>query len=209
MVGIFVTILATFFCLGVCIIQKSNYIKVLKYKLYFGVIKKMTDNFIFDILDKFDRSSIVALDIKRGGAEISLKKAEGCVSQETVVTQAAPAAVPASPVASNVAAQVVSEKVVEQPETKASLSAPEKKDSEGITIKSPLVGTFYRAPSPDSPAYAEKGKTIHKGQPLCILEAMKMMNTLEAEFDCVIVDILATNGDLIEYDQPLFIVEKL
>lgn len=168
----------------------------------------MTDNFIFDILDKFDRSSIVTLDIKRGDAEIALKKAEGCLAQEKVVTQASSVVIPAPAVQPVVPAKEVA-KVVEVAEVSEVSTSIEKKAAEGITIKSPLVGTFYRAPSPDSPAYAEKGKTIKKGQPLCILEAMKMMNTLEAEFDCVILDILAANGDLIEFDQPIFLVEKV
>ena len=76
-------------------------------------------------------------------------------------------------------------------------------------IKSPIVGTFYRAPSPDAPVYCEVGKSIKKGQPICMLEAMKMMNTLEAEFDCVIEEILVANGELVEFNQPIFKVKKV
>ena len=68
--------------------------------------------------------------------------------------------------------------------------------------------TFYRAPSPDAPVYVEEGKSVKKGDPLCILEAMKMMNTLESEFDCTVEKILVQNGDLVEFDQPLFLVRK-
>ena len=77
------------------------------------------------------------------------------------------------------------------------------------TVDSPIVGTFYRSPSPDSPAYAEKGTTIKKGEPLCIIEAMKMMNTLTAEFDMEIVEVLVENGSLAEYGQPLFKVKRV
>ena len=76
-------------------------------------------------------------------------------------------------------------------------------------MDSPIVGTFYRSPSPDSPAYAEKGTTIKKGEPLCIIEAMKMMNTLTAEFDMEIVEVLVENGSLAEYGQPLFKVKRV
>ena len=75
-----------------------------------------------------------------------------------------------------------------------------------VTVKSPIVGSFYRSPSPDAPAYVEKGSKVSKGQPLCILEAMKMMNTLECEYDGTIEEILAVNGDLVEFDQPLFTI---
>ncbi|MGD1823409.1 MAG: acetyl-CoA carboxylase biotin carboxyl carrier protein [Pleomorphochaeta sp.] len=76
-------------------------------------------------------------------------------------------------------------------------------------IKSPIVGTFYRAPSPDAKVFIEEGETAKKGQTLCILEAMKMMNELESETECKIVEILVNSGDLVEFDQPLFKVEVL
>ncbi|MGP1490242.1 MAG: acetyl-CoA carboxylase biotin carboxyl carrier protein [Treponema sp.] len=79
-------------------------------------------------------------------------------------------------------------------------------DANLVTVKSPIVGSFYRSPSPDAPAYVDKGSKVSKGQPLCILEAMKMMNTLECEYDGTIEEILAANGDLVEFDQPLFTI---
>jgi len=78
----------------------------------------------------------------------------------------------------------------------------------GEVITSPIVGTFYKASSPDAPAFAEVGTRIKKGQTLCILEAMKMMNHLEAEFDCEILAVKAANGDLVEYGQVLFEVRR-
>jgi biotin carboxyl carrier protein len=91
----------------------------------------------------------------------------------------------------------------------SSVSSNSQNEESANVIKSPIVGTFYRAPSPDAPVYCEVGKTIKKGQPLCILEAMKMMNTLEAEYDCVIEEILVANGELVEFDQPIFKVKKV
>jgi acetyl-CoA carboxylase biotin carboxyl carrier protein len=72
-----------------------------------------------------------------------------------------------------------------------------------------MVGTFYRAPSPDSPPFVKEGDKVSKGQTLCIIEAMKIFNEIEAEFDCKILEILVEDGQPIEYDMPLFLVEKL
>ena len=162
----------------------------------------MNDNFIITLLEKFDASSIKELSIEKEGVKISFNKncsTPSAVSAPYTASAERPVVHTAAPVSSS-APSPSSGKTPESP------SAPA---SEGLFIKSPIVGTFYRAPSPDSPSYAEKGKTVKKGQPLCILEAMKMMNTLEAEYDCVIEDILASNGDLVEFDQNLFKVKKL
>jgi acetyl-CoA carboxylase biotin carboxyl carrier protein len=88
------------------------------------------------------------------------------------------------------------------------ISDKEEKSS-GINITSPMVGTFYVAPSPDSPPFVKEGDKVRKGDTLCILEAMKIMNELEAEFECRILEILVKDGEPVEYDKPLFRVEKL
>ena len=82
-------------------------------------------------------------------------------------------------------------------------------DEPGERVTSPIVGTFYRAPSPDSPPYVEVGQVVEKGQVLCIVEAMKLMNEIEAEFRCKIVKICRENAEPVEYNDTLFIVEKL
>ena len=76
-------------------------------------------------------------------------------------------------------------------------------------ITAPLVGTFYRAPTPDAAPFVEKGDRVKKGQTLCILEAMKLMNEFQAEFDLEIVAILAENAKMVEFGTPLFEVRKL
>lgn len=81
--------------------------------------------------------------------------------------------------------------------------------SKGETITSPIVGTFYRAPSPESPAYVEVGAVVEKGQIFCIVEAMKLMNEIEAEFRCKVVEICKENAKPVEFGEPLFIVERL
>jgi acetyl-CoA carboxylase biotin carboxyl carrier protein len=76
-------------------------------------------------------------------------------------------------------------------------------------ITSPIVATFYSAPSPDAPPFVKPGTKVKVGQTLCILEAMKMMNHLEAEFNCEIIETHVASGDLVEYGQNLFTVKKL
>lgn len=160
----------------------------------------MNEAFILSLLEKFDTSSVKELEIQKDGTKISLSKNDRAIQSQapaqfpTATSQAA-----ASPVATKNTAEDASEK-------KAAASS---KLSDALTIKSPIVGTFYRSPSPDSPAYVEKGKKVKKGDVICILEAMKMMNSLEAEFDCIIEDILVTNGELVEFDQDLFKVKKI
>lgn len=79
----------------------------------------------------------------------------------------------------------------------------------GEQVTSPIVGTFYRAPAPDAPPYVEVGQTVEKGQVLCIVEAMKLMNEIEAEYRCKIVRICKENAQPVEFGDPLFIVERL
>ena len=156
----------------------------------------MKEELILKLFEKFEQSSSVYMRIKDGENEFVLKK-EGAFAPDRImpiVQSAAPIPVqaPAAPAAAG---------------TGGSASGAQSADSAAknlIQIKSPIVGTFYRSPSPDSPPYVDKGAKVKKGQPLCVLEAMKMMNTLESEFDGVIEDIAVSNGDLVEFDQVLF-----
>lgn len=77
---------------------------------------------------------------------------------------------------------------------------------QGHTVKAPMVGTFYRAPNPGSPAFVEVGQTVKEGEPLCIIEAMKLLNEIEADKSGVIKEILVENGEPVEYGQPLFVI---
>lgn len=94
--------------------------------------------------------------------------------------------------------------------------APAKKDmeksaeeEEKLFITSPIVGTFYSAPAPDAPAFVKVGDQVKNGQTVCILEAMKLMNEIQSEFDCEIEAVLVSNEQKVEYGQPLFRVKKL
>lgn len=95
------------------------------------------------------------------------------------------------------------------PPTAPVASTPAPAAPSGDTINSPMVGTFYRCPSPNAPAYVNVGDKVKKGQTLGIIEAMKIMNEIEAEFDCKILEIIPNDAQPVEYNSPLFVVEKL
>ena len=89
----------------------------------------------------------------------------------------------------------------------AVVQAPAEEKGESVT--SPIVGTFYRAPAPDAAPYVEVGQVVEKGQVLCIVEAMKLMNEIEAEFRCKIVKISKENAQAVEFGDPLFVIERV
>jgi acetyl-CoA carboxylase biotin carboxyl carrier protein len=95
------------------------------------------------------------------------------------------------------------------PVAAAPAAAPAPAAEKGQTITSPIVGTFYRSPAPDAPPYAEVGQVVEKGQVLCIVEAMKLMNEIEAEYRCKILKISKENAQPVEFGDVLFIVEPL
>lgn len=91
-----------------------------------------------------------------------------------------------------------------QTETTIPVSSKETKQEDGNLVTSPMVGTFYMKPSPTSESYVEIGKTVKKGDTLCIIEAMKLMNEIESEFNGTITEILVNDGEPVEYGTPLF-----
>ena len=98
--------------------------------------------------------------------------------------------------------------VVEAPAPAAQTAAPAvDENSKYITIKSPIIGTFYRKPSPDKPVFVEVGSTIKEGDVLCVIEAMKLFNEIESEISGKIVKILVDDASPVEFDQPLFLVD--
>ncbi len=148
---------------------------------------------IKELIRVFDKSKLNKLKVKEGEFEVAMQKGfEG----GSVVTTATTVPAPVTAVPSLVEAPVSTEAT---PSTSIL----------GDTINSPMVGTFYAAPSPEAPPFIKVGDRVKKGQILCILEAMKIMNEVEAEFDCKIVDILIQDATPVEYDMPMFIVEKL
>jgi acetyl-CoA carboxylase biotin carboxyl carrier protein len=148
---------------------------------------------IKDLMKSFDSSSLSKLKISKEDFKIEMEKGGELVQVAAPVAVAAPAPAQAAPVATPATAPVA--------DAPAAIS--------GETINSEMVGTFYAAPSPDAPNFVKAGDTVKKGQTLCILEAMKIMNEIEAEFDCKILDILVDDGSPVEFDMPLFAIEKL
>jgi len=140
------------------------------------------------LLQEFDASTLSKLKITQDAFSIELEKNIGVVAAPVM---AAPIAVATTAVAAPVAVEA---------------AAPV---HTGDMIVSPMVGTFYGSPSPDSAPFVKVGDRVKKGQVIGILEAMKIMNELEAEFDCKIVSILISDSQAVEYDMPLFAVEKI
>ncbi|MEZ4793652.1 MAG: acetyl-CoA carboxylase biotin carboxyl carrier protein [Gelidibacter sp.] len=97
--------------------------------------------------------------------------------------------------------------VTTTPQAPAAPVASADDNSKYVTIKSPIIGTFYRKPSPDKPVFVEVGKTIKEGDVLCVIEAMKLFNEIESEISGKIVKILVDDSSPVEYDQPLFLVD--
>jgi acetyl-CoA carboxylase biotin carboxyl carrier protein len=171
----------------------------------------MDDKTLLALVEKFSAGDIAELQLSDGAVHLALRKASAVAAAAAgqaagAAAAAAPAAAPPAAAAAAAAVQPVHlglpAKIEEAPAAAPAGAAA------GEAIVSPIVATFYRSPGPDAPAFAEVGAKIKAGQTLCILEAMKMMNHLEAEFDCEILAVKAANGDLVEYGQTLFEVKR-
>ncbi|WP_276951400.1 acetyl-CoA carboxylase biotin carboxyl carrier protein [Helicobacter rodentium] len=149
---------------------------------------------IKELIEIFDASNLNRLSISQENSKIKLEKGISNVSVSAPVVQTTPA--PAQ----------VSQSL---PQVAPVAYAPAAPLLAGETINSPMVGTFYRCPSPDTPAYVNVGDKVKKGQTLGIIEAMKIMNEIEAEFDCKILEIIPNDAQPVEYNSPLFVVEKI
>jgi len=144
---------------------------------------------IKELIDLIRDTDLTEIEVERSGTRIRLRR-ESLVRPRTEVREFA---VMSSPPPSLPAAEPATEPVAAQ-------------SPEGV-VKSPLVGTFYRAPGPESRPYVEIGDRVAKGQVLCIIEAMKLMNEIESDHAGTIREILVYNGQPVEYGQPLFRVE--
>jgi acetyl-CoA carboxylase biotin carboxyl carrier protein len=143
------------------------------------------------LIDLVSESNVSELEITEADGKVRIVKAGA-----TPVVMAAPMMQPAAmPMAA-----------VAQAAPAATAEAPVAEET-GHVVKSPMVGTFYRASSPGAKAFAEVGDVVKAGQPVCIIEAMKIMNEIESDQDGTITKILVENGQPVEYGQPLFIVE--
>ena len=141
---------------------------------------------ILTLFDRFDAGTATELKVELGGDLVCLRR----TVETAAPVQAVPAAVPAAP-------------------AQAPAPEPEPQPAPGKTINAPLVGTFYAASAPDAAPFAAAGATIRKGEPVCLIEAMKMRSEVPAPCDCVIEAVLVDNGAAVAYDTPLFRVREL
>jgi acetyl-CoA carboxylase biotin carboxyl carrier protein len=155
---------------------------------------------IRELIRLIDESSIHEFELEKDGEKVAIRKAEPRVVVESTPT-VAPVVTPIAPPV------VASTAVVQEATTVTSTPAGVAIDETLHKIVAPMVGTFYRAASPDSDPYINEGDVVNSKSVVCIVEAMKLMNQLEAEISGTVVKILAENGQLVEYGQPLFLVK--
>ena len=157
---------------------------------------------IQELIKTINKSNISELSIEEGDFKITIRQ-EGTTNIQYVPASNAPAQMPQP-----------APQPVPQSAPQAAAATPEKPpapapQSNLITIKSPMIGTFYRSPSPEKPVFVNVGDEIKAGQPICIIEAMKLFNEIESEVSGRIVKVIADDSSPVEYDQPLFLVEPI
>ena len=157
----------------------------------------MNEKLILSIVERFSSGTIGELDLNDGTCRLTLRR-----EQISPLAEGLAAAAPGGTTAA----------VSAEPPVRLGIPGsadPAEAAGGGEKIPSPIVATYYASASPDSPPFVKPGSKVKVGDKLCILEAMKMMNHLEAEFNCEILETHATSGDLVEYGQPLFTVKRL
>ena len=144
------------------------------------------------LIELLDESGVNEIEIHEGEESVRISRG------------AAPAAVAPAPAVPAPAAPAGTPPASAEP---APANGAESSEPVGHAVRSPMVGTFYRAPSPDASPFVEEGQNVNAGDTLCIIEAMKMLNQIEADRSGVVRSILLDNGQPVEFDQPLFIIE--
>ena len=167
------------------------------------------------IMDLKEIQNLIKFVAKSGASEVKLETGDvkitiktGSDEKETTIVQQVPVG------------QQMSQQMPAQPQPQAPAPQPQETesapkqskdtasdDSKYITVKSPIIGTFYRKPSPDKPAFVETGDTVKEGDVLCVIEAMKLFNEIESEVSGKIVKVLVEDSSPVEFDQPLFLVD--
>jgi acetyl-CoA carboxylase biotin carboxyl carrier protein len=159
----------------------------------------MNLNEIQDLIKFVAKSGVTEVEIERKDFKITIKSEKQRADQQIIVQQA-PAQV-AAPVAQPAAA-------IAAPAAAPAQEAPAANDdSKYITFKSPMIGTFYRSAGPDKDAFVSVGQSVTAGTTICIIEAMKLFNEIESEFNGKIVKVLVDDASPVEYDQPLFLID--
>ena len=146
------------------------------------------------------KSGVNEVHVEMGETKVTIKTGVDVVQQVVTAPAAIEVATPAAPVAAPAPAPAV------EPAPPAPAAATIENDNH-ITIKSPIIGTFYRKPSPDKPNFVEAGDQVNEGDVLCVVEAMKLFNEIESEVSGTIVKVLVDDSSPVEFDQPLFIID--
>jgi acetyl-CoA carboxylase biotin carboxyl carrier protein len=147
---------------------------------------------IKELINLMNENGLMELEVEKEGMRIRLKK-----------TASAPENIPGQII-------IEKEKIPELAQKAAEITpAPEKTAATAVEIKSPMVGTFYRAPSPETAPYVEVGQVIEAGQVICIIEAMKLMNEIKSEVKGKILEVLVDNAEPVEFGQAMFLIEPL
>ncbi|MBC6607805.1 acetyl-CoA carboxylase biotin carboxyl carrier protein [Hymenobacter sp. BT188] len=157
-----------------------------------------------ELLDFIAKSGLNKVNIETEEFKISVQRDP---SYKPVISSSMSAPAPAA--APQVPAPVAAPVSAPAPTTTTPATTSEPSESNYQALKAPMIGTFYRSNSPDSPAFVNVGDTVEKGQVICIIEAMKLFNEIEAEASGRIVKALVENSSPVEYDQPLFLIEPM
>ncbi len=157
---------------------------------------------IQDLIKFVAKSGVSQVDIEQKDFKITIKSDSPEREEKQIIVQAAPA--PAAAPAPVAAAPVSAPAPAATPAPAEGQSAD---DSKYVTVKSPIIGTFYRSPGPDKDPFINVGDTIAVGDTVCIIEAMKLLNEIESEVSGKIVKVLVDDSSPVEYDQPLFLVD--
>ncbi|NNL56836.1 MAG: acetyl-CoA carboxylase biotin carboxyl carrier protein [Pseudomonadales bacterium] len=148
------------------------------------------------LIELLEESNIQEIEIHEGEESVRISRSSTAVASQAPVHVVAPAAAPAAmPAAASSA-----------PPTTPAAAEPAPSEHDGKAIKSPMVGTFYSSPSPDADVFVEVGQSVNKGDVVCIVEAMKMMNQIEADVSGVVQAILVEDGQPVEFDQSLILI---
>ena len=144
-------------------------------------------------LDVEPESGVAEIEIKEGEESVRISRNAGVVAAPAPVAMAAPMPAAAAPAAA--------------PAAEPAAATPAEEEIAGHKVTSPMVGTFYAAPSPGAPTFTAVGKHVNEGDTLCIIEAMKILNQIEADKSGTIKAVLVENGQPVEFGQPLFVIE--
>jgi len=162
---------------------------------------------IQELIDYIAKSGLDEVNIETDQFKISVRRSATIKQAETIISQIAQPQ-PIFPLNTNTqTSQNTSQQPIVEANTTNTSSNNVSDNSNYITVKSPMIGTFYRSANPDSPVFASVGDEIKNGQVICIIEAMKLFNEIESEISGRIVKVLVENASPVEYDQPLFLVD--